>query len=91
MFFLFTKFLNMYSNVFFFIASKYKHENAYDKSTKLHVRQMYMLFLLLLNANVAIYFFLSALVRFGRCGYIPVHVVPDGYDRNYFPQLLYIA
>lgn len=19
---------------------------------------------------------------------IPVHVVPDGYDRNYFPQLL---
>lgn len=47
-----------------------------------------MLFLLSLNANVAIYFFFFLLWFDLADVDIPVHVVPDGYDRNYFPQLL---
>ena len=44
------------------------------------------LLLLLLNANVAIYFFFpfcSGLICLIMD--IPVHVVPGEYDRNYFP------
>ena len=48
------------------------------------------LLLLLLNANVAIYFiffpFCSGLICLTMD--ITVHVVPGEYDRNYFPQLL---
>lgn len=48
---------------------------------------MLYVILLLFKADVTIYF--PFLLWFDLASVdSPVHMVPDGYDRNYFPQLL---